>query len=406
MKEMGLIDSRYEMTQADGEVRRWDELTPEFQALESRRVSAYAGMVDHMDQNVGRILRHLEEQGLDENTLVIFISDNGGDYGNGNIRTDHLAVPWEGGSNPYASTGWAYLKCTPFRWYKSSAQEGGVSVPFIVRWPKKLDSKPGSILKQRLHVTDLYPTFLELAGVDYPLTDGERKLEPLYGSSMLPLFKDEALSEYAIHDEIFWAFNYTGKGLVKGDWKISSISDGPWKLYNIKKDPAESKNLAATMPKKVLAMDKRWFDFAQNETKMSADWRKPLSTYQEGWGFNRIRMVMPSYDFAEPNGSAINVPRNTNLSFTFSQPISFAKSRGKTIRLYAVSDPHTSVWQADPELDHLAEGKTTVVFDDLPKLKPYTTYFVLADWGWITLGGNPAGALNDGGYWYRFRTGP
>jgi len=406
MQKMGLIDDRYIMTQADAEVRRWDELTLEFQALESRRVSAYAGMVDRLDWNVGRLLEHLRQSGLDENTLVIFFSDNGGDYGNGNIKSDHLAVPWKpDGVTPYASTGWAYLKCTPFRWYKSSAQEGGVSVPFIVRWPKQLASKPGSILKQRLHVTDLYPTFLELAGADYPEKEGSRKLEPLYGSSMLPLFKDPSLPEYAIHDEMFWAFNYTGKGMVKGDWKISSISDGPWKLYNIAKDPAESADRASTMPEKLKTMNDRWFDFAKNNTAMAPDWCRPLSEHQEGWGFHRIRMAMPAFEFAVPAGSAVNVPRDTDLGFTFSESISFKKSKGKTIRLYAVSDPRSPVWQADPRPGHPAEGKKTIVFDDLPKLKPGTTYFVLADPGWITLGGKSAGALNDGAYWYRFRTG-
>jgi arylsulfatase len=405
LRKTGLIDDRYVMTQADGEVRRWDELPEDFQTLESRRMAAYAGMVDRLDWNVGRLLGHLHEKGLDENTLVIFFSDNGGDYGNGDIRTDHLPVPWKPGDVPYASTGWAYLKCTPFRWYKSSAQEGGVSVPFIVRWPGRLASGPGSILKQRLHVTDLYPTFLELAGADYPEADGDRKLEPLYGSSMLPLFRDPTLPTYAIHDEIFWAFNFTGKGLVSGDWKIASISDGPWQLYNLAEDPAESKNLAAAMPEKTDALSKRWFEFAKNRTAMPPSWREPLKGYQEGWGFHRIRMAMPAYERAEPALAATDVPRNTDLSFTFSQPIRFANSTGKTIRLYAVSDPHTPVWTADPEPGHPAEGKMTVTFDDLPKLKPDTGYFVLTDPGWITLGGQPAGALNDGAYWYRFRTG-
>ena len=405
MNAMGLIDGRYLMTQADAEVRRWEELTPGFQALESRRMSAYAGMVDRLDWNVGRLLGHLRKKGLDKNTMVIFFSDNGGDYGNGDIHTDSLPVPWKPGDVPYASTGWAYLKCTPFRWYKSSAQEGGVCVPFIVRWPKQMASPPGSILKQRLHVTDLYPTFLELAGVDYPLKDGDRKLEPLYGNSMLPLFKDPSLPVYAVHDEIFWAFNSTGKGLVKGDWKISSISDGPWKLYDIANDPAESTDLAASMPEKLQYMSDCWFGFAKDHTKMPPSWRKPLSDHQEGWGFHRIRMVMPSFESAEPAGSSVNVPLDTDLQFTFSKRISFAGSKGKGIRLYAVNDPGTIVWQADPDPGHPSEGKKTVVFDDLPELEPDTTYFILADPHWISLGGKPAGTLNDGAYWYRFRTG-
>jgi arylsulfatase len=408
MQKMGIIDDRYVMTQAEAEVARWNELPPGVQALESRRMSAFAGMVDRLDENIGRLLQHLRERGLDENTLVIFMSDNGGDYGNGDIRTAAKAIPWEpngGGTIPYASTGWAYLKCTPFRWYKSSAQEGGVSVPFIVRWPKGLSSAPGSILKQRLHVTDLYPTFIELAGVSYPGKDGDRLLTPLYGKSMLPLFRDPSLPPLAIHDEIFWEFSSVGKGLVQGDWKISSISDGPWRLYNISQDPAESKNLAAAMPEKLAALNDRWFGFAKNDTAMPPDWRQPLKDYQEGWGFERIRMVMPSFESAVPHESSINVPLDTDLSFTFSHPISFAGSKGKTIRLYAASDPDRVIWQADPEPGHPAEGKKTVVFDDLPQLKPGTTYFVLTDPGWITLGGKPAAALNDGAYWYRFRTG-
>ncbi len=404
MMKMGLIDERYVNTPPNGEVRRWNEIPEAFQALESRRMAAYAGMVDRMDWNIGRLLEHLCRKGLDDNTLVIFFSDNGGDYGNGNIRTDHLPEPWKPGDKPYASNGWAYLKNTPFRWYKSSAEEGGVSSPLIVRWPAGLKSAPGSILKQRLHVTDLYPTFLELAGVDYPQTDGDRTLEPLFGNSMLPLLKDPSLPKYAIHDEIFWAFNFTGKGLVQGDWKISSISDGPWRLYNIADDPAESKNLAAAMPEKLDALSARWFDFAENHTAMPPGWREPLKDYQEGWGFHRIRMAMPAYESAIPHMAQTDVSCDTDLTFNFSKPISFENSNGKTIRLYAVGDIDNAVWQADPQPGDPGEGKNTVTFD-LPELEPETTYFLLADPGWITLGGKPAGPLNDGAYWYRFRTG-
>ncbi len=405
MTRMGLIDDRYRMVPPEAEVRRWDELLPETQALESRRMAAYAGMVDRLDENIGRLLGHLQNQGLAENTLVLFFSDNGGDYSNGDIRTYDQQIPWQSDGAPSVSTGWAYLKCTPFRWYKSCAQEGGVSVPFIVRWPGQLAGKPGSIQTQRLHVTDLYPTFLEIAGLDYPEKEGGRKLEPLYGRSMLPLFRDPSLPNLAIHDEIFWAFNYTGKGLVRGDWKISSFSDGLWRLYNITEDPAESTDLAAARPEKLKELNDRWFDFAENRTPMPPDWREPLKDYQEGWGFHRIRMVMPAFESAMPHSSAVDVPLDTGLSFTFSKPVSFAKSKGKPIRLITAGEPEIVVWQADPEPGHPAEGGTTVAFNDLPKLKPNTTYCVLADPGWITVGGQPSGPLNDGAYWYRFRTG-
>lgn len=400
----GLIDERYVMSPPQGEVRRWAELPAEEQELESRRFAAYAGMVDRLDENVGRVLEFLKEEELVENTIVIFMSDNGGDYGNGDIKTAAQQVPWEAGSLPFAATGWAYLRCTPFRWYKSSAQEGGVSVPLIVRAPGRIKSEADSILKQRLHVTDLYPTFLELAGVEYPEKVGKRELKPLYGSSMLPLWEDAEVAHLAIHNEIFWAFNTTGKGLLKDNWKLTSISDGPWMLFDVMADPAEAVNLAAEKPEVVSAMSAHWFEFAEKETEMPKSWRQPLADYQEGFGFHRIAMVTPFYRRALPASSATGVPRKTDLSFFFEKEISFDKSARKLIRLWAVGQPDKPVWEADPEPGDAAEGAMEITFSDLPELEADTTYYVTTDQGWITIGGKTAGALNDGAFWYRFRT--
>ena len=405
LRRLGLIDDRYVMSDPEAEVRRWDELPESIQKQESRRMAAYAGMLDRMDWNVGRLLRSLETEGLAESTLVIFMADNGGAYGNGSIHTYDQQVPWQPGSHAFVSNGWGYLKNTPFRWYKSSAHEGGVAVPMILRWPKRWSALAGEIRHQRLHVTDLYPTLLELAGTDYPSTDGERKLAPLYGRSMLPVISDASLPERAVHDEIFWCFNQTGKGLVKGDWKICSISDGPWRLYDITRDPAESKDLASRYPDRVAKLSEYWFRFATEQTTMPRSWRSPLKDFQEGWGFHRFRMTIPNYVRIEPAMAAMNVPCKTSLTFYFSAPIRFSNSSGKTIRLYEAADIEHPVWRADPEPGHRAEGETSITFDDLPELNPNTTYFALSDPGWITVGDRPAGALNDGAYWYRFRTG-
>jgi len=405
MLAMGIIDERYKLSPPFGDVRIWDEMAPETQRLEVGRMASYAGMVDRMDQNIGRVLDHLDRRGLAENTIVIFFSDNGGAYSNGNFRTDAEQIPWERNSNPFCSNGWSYLRNTPFPRYKSSAEEGGVSAPLIVKWPKELSNQAGAIRKQRLHVSDLYPTFLELLGEEYPERDGSRKLEPLYGKSMLPLWYDSSLPKYAIHDEIFWAFNTTGKGLLLGDWKISSISDGPWRLYNVEEDPATSRDLSKEMPEKLAQMSQRWFDFAENRTAMPEFWRQPLKNYQEGWGYHRIRMVMPAYISATPHMSEMNVPLDTDLVFNFSQPIGFENSKGKTLRLYSTSEPGRVLWELDPEPGHEAEGKRRIIFNDLPRLKPNTTYCLRSDAGWMTLGGKPVGPLNDGAYWFRFRTG-
>ncbi|MEM9589082.1 MAG: arylsulfatase [Planctomycetota bacterium] len=406
LKEIGMIDDRYVLSEPEAEVRRWDELPESIQIQESHRMAAYAGMLDRLDWNVGRLMDHLDRSGLAQNTLVIFLADNGGAYGNGDPRTYDIQVPWDPDSTPFASNGWSYLKNTPFRWYKSSAQEGGVSVPLIVRWPRKCEADAGQIRSQRLHVSDLYPTLLKLVEASYPTTDGGRKLEPLYGRSMLPLLTESTLHHLAIHDEIFWCFNQTGKGLVQGQWKISSINDGPWRLYNLDRDPAESQDVSKQSPAQLKRLSEKWYRFAQDRTAMPSAWRAPLNSYQEGWGFHRMRMVMPYFVRAQPASSAMDVPCDTSLNFHFSKPVSFEYSVGKSLRLYAARDVNTVVWQAEPSTHHLSEGSTQLNFKDLPRLEPYTTYFALADPGWITVGGKQAGRLNDGAYWYRFRTGP
>ncbi len=117
-----------------------------------------------------------------------------------------------------------------------------------------------------------------------------------------------------------------------------------------------------------------------------------------------MSMILPSFEYAIPADSSVNVSLDTDLSFTFSEPISFAKTKGEMLRLYFVSDPDKVVWQADPESGHTAEGKMTVVFDDLPMLEPDTSYFLLTDRAWINLGARPVSGLNDGAFYYRFRT--
>lgn len=222
---------------------------------------------------------------------------------------------------------------------------------------------------------------------------------------MIPLLLDPSLPEYAISNEIFWAYNSTGKGLVLDDWKISSISDGPWRLYNVKKDPATTQDLASAMPEKLQQLSERWFEFAENHTRMEASWKQPIKAYQEGWGYHRIRMVMPEYISANPHMAQDNVQTDTDLRFNFSAPIYFNKTNNKTLRLYAVDQPEKVVWQADLSRQSHAIGNQSITFTNLPRLRPNTSYFLLADAGWITIGGRPVGPINDGAYWFRFRTG-
>jgi len=403
MRELGITDDRHRSNIPEAEVCVWDELPASVQQLESKRFCAYAGMVDRMDQNIGRLLAHLETQKVAENTIVIFMSDNGGNYSHGAIQSYANENPWSpGGPRPACATGWARLMNAPFSWYKTSSFRGGVSSPMIIRWPNKGSIIANSILHQRVHVSDLYPTLLEIVGQTYPQNDGRRALKPLYGNSVMPLLENPELPEYQIRKEIFWSFKSTTKGLLDGDWKIASINDSPWKLYNLKDDPSETVDVAKENLQKVEALNRRWYAFANSETAMSADWKQPLRADWQGWGLHRVRMTMPVKTIS-PACSELNVPVDTALRMTFNSKISFANSAGKTIRLYAADSPERPVWQADPDENDPAQATRTVSFA-LPKLKPATTYYLLSDNDWITVGGRPAVGLNDGAFFYRFRT--
>ncbi len=405
MLDMGIITRDYHMSPAFAEARRWEELSPQERKVESRRMAAYAGMVDRMDENIGRLMHHLREKNALEDTLVIFFSDNGGDYGNGDIATYDKQIPWDPDSLPHVSNGWGRLKNTPFRWYKSSAFEGGISSPLIVRWPDGMAAKPGSVLRQRTHVSDWYPTLLEIVGTTYPPAKANTPLAPLHGRSLLPLLNNPEMDEPFYHDFIFWEYTDISKGLVDDRWKIVSLNDGPWFLFDIARDPAESRDLARQHPEILAGLADKWYRFAREATRMPPGWRKQVGPPQQGWGLHRMRLMMPVVR-ADPAPSAIDVPLKTTITLEFTQPADFSKTKGKTIRLYRVGHPEAPVWQADPDASHAGHGQKKVVFDNLPLLQPDTSYYLLADMGWVRFGDKPRGLLNDGAYWYRFRTAP
>ena len=414
MREMGLIDDRYRSNQPEAEVSPWEEISASNKKLESRRFGAYAGMVDRMDQNIGRLLEHLDKKNLTDNTIVIFFSDNGGNYSHGSIKTFDKEVPWNPhGPRPACSTGWARLMNTPFSWYKTSAFRGGVSSPLIIRWPDQKNIVPGSIQKHRLHVSDIYPTLLEIVGQTYPTSDGSsngsdgvkagKTTKPLYGKSFLPVIEDSSLPLDAIRKNIFWALEDTTKGLMEENWKIASINDGPWKLYDLSADPSETKDLAEEHPDQVQRLESQWYQFANQETDMPALWTRPLNETWQGWGLHRVRMTMP-LETISPACSATNVGLEPKLKMTFSKPIDFKGSPRKLLRLFAVGQPASPVWKFDPDIHHPAQGKREITFA-LPKLQPSTSYYLLTDAGWAKFGDAPAHGINEGAYFYRFRTG-
>jgi len=405
MLAMGIIDDRHRLTDPEAEVRRWDELPEATQKLESRRFQAYAGMVDRMDENIGRVLDHLETLSLTDDTLVIFFSDNGGDYGHGDSKTAEIETPWAAqGPRPAHANGWALLKSTPFRWYKSSAFQGGVASPLIVSWPNGLNAAAGSIQRQRLHVTDWYPTFLDLAGAAVPDLVAHDDTNRLMGSSILPLWRDSGLPELAIHNRVIWEYEDVSKGLLKDHWKIVSINDGPWLLFDVANDPAESVDVSADHPDIRTRLAAEWFAFEEHFPWLHDDWHQAVKTDQQGWGFHRLKLALPITSLA-PRMSATDTPLQTDIRLTFASKPTLKPRNNASFRLYSCRNPTTPVYEFGRSGSGTASiENNTLVLRGIPLLQPDTTYFVVADPGWINVGGRPAGPINDGSIWYRFRT--
>lgn len=397
--EMGLVKSHWGAAEPGVEVRRWEDLPNERKVVEVARMAAYAAMVDEMDQGIGRLLAFLEESGELDNTLIIFMSDNGSDYNNGSILTDAKQVPWLPKSNPTLSNGWAWAKNTPFNYYKHACHEGALAVPFIVHWPQTLQQRAGDIDDAAIAVTDIYPTLAELAKVEYPAE--AQQLRPLTGRSFLASMTEEA--PFTAPNRFLW-FNQS-RALIQGQYKVVSLYGGPWKLYDMVSDRAEKNDLALSKLKLVGLLSYRWKNYA-SEIGMPPQLRKPTGQHQHGWGWHRLQMFAPQLVSTFPENSKMTAPGSTRLEMRFNAPIDLAGRVGKYIRLFKVSDESKPVWQIDPDAQHPSQGTKHLIFKDLPPLEPDTQYYVLIDGGAFKVGGRHVGVINDGAYWWRFRTGP
>lgn len=236
---------RYLKNSIPGEIRHakpWYELTQEEKYLQATKMAIHAAMVDRIDREVGRILAQIKAMGEEENTLILFLSDNGASAeqiirGDGH---DKNALLGSSGSYLCLGPGFSTASNTPFRRHKFWTHEGGIATPMIAYWPKGIKDK-GALRYSMGHVVDFLPTFLELAGVDALNERNGYKTPPLPGKSLVPLFEEDLQPDREIY------FSHEGnKALRQGKWKavISSDIDGRWQLYNMEEDRTEQNNLA------------------------------------------------------------------------------------------------------------------------------------------------------------------
>ena len=215
-------------------------------------MAVYAAQIDRLDRGVGRVMAKIRELGVEDNTLVMFLADNGG-CAEEKVRGENNVPP--GPAESFTSYGlpWANASNTPFRLYKHWVHEGGISSPLIAYWPAVIAAK-NSITNQPGHLIDIMATCLDAAGAPYPATYKGKAITPLEGKSLMPVFLGRRREG---HDAIFW--EHEGNRAVRqGKWKLVARFRGPWELYDLEADRTELKNLAAVEPGRVKELESLW----------------------------------------------------------------------------------------------------------------------------------------------------
>jgi len=242
-----------------GEINRpleWKALTDAQRAFQADKMAVHAAMVDVMDREIGKLLAQLKAMAALENTLLLFLSDNG--------ATAEIMVRGDG-HDPTAPAGSAAtflclgpggstLSNTPFRRHKTWVHEGGICTPLIVHWPRGISDK-GQWRHTPGHVIDFVPTVLELAGGKAPQQWEGKPVPPSPGKSLVPVFARDGT---VTRDSLWW-LHEGNRALRQGNWKLVSAGrNGPWELYDLASDRTETKNLAEAMPEKVKALAEEW----------------------------------------------------------------------------------------------------------------------------------------------------
>ncbi len=254
MLKLGLVDKRYQLTPRPDNIPAWSDAPNKAEWI--RKMAVYAAMIDRMDQNIGRLIQTLKATGQYDNTLIVFMSDNGACAENvaGRNFNDPTVKIGERGSYVTYDTPWANVSNTPFRKYKSFMHEGGMITPCILQWPATIRPKAG-YHEGIGHVMDLVATSLDLAGQPANRLPGN----DLSGKSLSYLWtgKQPAARTYCWEHE-------GNQAIRKADWKlVKDAEDADWELYDLKTDPTETTNLAAKFPSRVAELTEEYLSWAK-----------------------------------------------------------------------------------------------------------------------------------------------
>lgn len=283
-KALGIVPANTDLTPHNPQVQPWDALSAEQQKMYARFEENYAGFVDNLDQQVGKLIAHLQTTGELDNTIIVFLSDNGASP-EGDVEGQanglaffhfHKTTTAEnlphfddlGGPNthPHYPLGWVQASNTPFKHTKRTTHGGGVNTPFIISWPKGIASR-GEIRKQFHHINDLAPTLLEILGIEPPHEYQGHAVKPMEGISFAYTFADAAAAPRKTEQYYELEAN---RAYYAGGWKIAAFRPGSqtydqarWELFNLSEDFSEAHDLATRYPDKVKALEEDWWEAAR-----------------------------------------------------------------------------------------------------------------------------------------------
>ena len=277
LKALGIVAKDVNSFAPSG-IPKWESLNAQQKKDYARDMEVYAAMVDYLDMSIGRIINYLKQEGMYDNTMILFMSDNGangalataypgnadGKYlGSFNNTLENKGLP---NSFVEMGPGWAQASSSPLRLFKAFTSEGGIRAPLIIKMPSSGIKHEGQWNKSFVHVSDIMPTVLALAGANYPQeTKGGTRLKQPIGKSILPLLNGETTALNA-EKGMGWEL-FEGKAYIQGNWKILRLGKpfgtGTWQLYDIEKDPGEINDLSQQFPAKRDSLISDWMQYAK-----------------------------------------------------------------------------------------------------------------------------------------------
>jgi len=285
--EMGILDKSWALPDINPLIPKWGSLSPEEKIRQDDLMAVYAAVVSRIDKSIGDLINGLKARGIYDNTIIMFMSDNGGNA-EGGINGRYIGEqPGAVNSHLSVSQGWAELNNTPFWLYKHHTSEGGIATPFILSWPKGIsDQLYGKILPFQGHVIDIMPTCIDIANGRYPTQYKGNDILPMEGMSFLPLMLGKSMDRST---PLYWEHE-GNRAMLNGEWKIVSNVKEPWQLYNLRTDRTETKNVALENPEIVSSMVAKYNIWAEKIGVMPYNFPpKPWQTMQRG-------TVVPSGD--------------------------------------------------------------------------------------------------------------